>query len=149
MASFFLPPLVCVFWLAVQRLGSRHVNKEWIGEQFVKKNKACLHSKVTFDVSVIHGTCTASNGAYYFCLTVYRHRRRGEREREKKGRKKRKEVWIYTYRFKSPFVLRQLFLAEDAVFCQKVDCKGGQKRIKYPIKELFSPLFLKHFCKSP
>lgn len=139
MASFFLSPLVCVFWLAVQRLGSRHVNKEWIGEQFVEKNKACLHSKVTFDVSVIHGTCTASNGAYYFCLTVYRHRRRGERERKKK--EERKEVWIYTYRFKSPFVLRQLLLAEDAVFCQKVDSKSRQKKDKIAHKRTLFPTF--------
>lgn len=151
MASFFLPPLVCVFWLAVQRLGSRHVNKEWIGEQFVKKNKACLHSKVTFDVSVIHGTCTASNGAYYFCLTVYRHRRRGEREREKKKKEERKEK-------KSEFTLTAskalLYFANFSwmkmqYFAKKSTAREDKKRIKYPIKELFSPLFLKDFCKLP
>lgn len=77
----------------VHRSGSRHVNKEWIGEPFYKKNKVCLHSKVTFDVQVIHGTCTTSSGAYYFCLTVYRHRR-SEGGGERKGKEKETEFTL-------------------------------------------------------
>jgi len=82
------------------------------------------------------------------CLQTQEERGEGKGKKKKEERKEKKSEFTLTAS-KALLYFANFSWLKMQYFAKKSTAREDKKRIKYPIKELFSPLFLKDFCKLP
>lgn len=90
-------------------------------ETFAEKNKACLHSKVTFDVLSNPRDVACEQRSLLFLLSGLQAQEKREGEGRKEGRKKR-SLNLHSL-LQKPFCTQPTSPGWRCCICQKVACK--------------------------